>query len=170
MAGIALSGLASGVDTSTIVTQLMQLERQGQTRTQYRQANINQQATDLKALKTKLETLKSAATALRDVATWKEGQTVESSASTSVVATRTGGAPIGGYSVQVTQLAASAQKGYTWTESTSATTLTLDDTDSTTDPVDVSVNVRSGMSSAGRHLPKSSSAPCRPASAEGLAR
>jgi flagellar hook-associated protein 2 len=139
MAGIALSGLASGVDTSTIVTQLMQLERQGQTRTQYRQANINQQATDLKALKTKLETLKSAATALRDVATWKEGQTVESSASASVVATRTGGAPIGGYSVQVTQLAASAQNGYTWTESASAATLTLDDTDSTTDPVDVAI-------------------------------
>jgi flagellar capping protein FliD len=43
MAGIALSGLASGVDTSTIVSQLMQLERQGTTRTQYRQANINQQ-------------------------------------------------------------------------------------------------------------------------------
>jgi len=139
MAGIALSGLASGVDTSTIVTQLMQLERQGQTRTQYRQANINQQATDLKAIKTKLEALKSAATALRDVTTWKEGQTVESSSATSVAATRTGGAPIGGYSVSVTQLAASAQKGYTWTESASATMLTLDDNDSATDPVEVSI-------------------------------
>src|SRR3954454_3081782 len=117
MAGIALSGLASGVDTSTIVTQLMQLERQGQTRTQYRQANINQQATDLKALKTKLETLKSAATALRDVATWKEGQTVESSASTSVVATRTGGAPIGGRSVHAAAVARPGQEGYTGTGS-----------------------------------------------------
>ena len=139
MAGIALSGLASGVDTSTIVSQLMQLERQGTTRTQYRQANINQQATDLKAVKTKLEALKSAATALRDAATWKEGQTTSSSDSNAVGVTRTGGAPIGGYTVKVTQLASSAQKGYTWTESTSATTLTLDDTDATTDPVQVSI-------------------------------
>jgi flagellar hook-associated protein 2 len=101
MAGLALSGLASGVDTGTIVSQLMQLERQGQTRVKYRQANLNQQATDLKDIKSKLEALKSAATALRDVSTWKEGQTTESSAPTSVAVTRTGGAPIGGYSVQV---------------------------------------------------------------------
>jgi flagellar hook-associated protein 2 len=39
----------------------------------------------------------------------------------------------------VSQLASSAQKGYTWTESASATTLTLDDNDSTTDPVQVSI-------------------------------
>ena len=40
----------------------------------------------------------------------------------------------------------------------------------TTGAVDVAVSACSGMSSAGRHLPASSSAPCRPARAEGLAR
>jgi flagellar hook-associated protein 2 len=139
MAGIALSGLASGVDTATIVSQLMQLERQRQTRVTYRQKHVEAQATGLKDIKSRLDTLKTAATALRDVATWKEGQTVESSDPTRIAVTRTGGAPIGGASIRVTQLASSAQKTYGWTESTGESTLTLDDADSATDPVTVTI-------------------------------
>ncbi|HWT22466.1 MAG TPA: flagellar filament capping protein FliD [Solirubrobacteraceae bacterium] len=139
MASIALSGVASGIDTATIVSQLMQLERQGQTRVTYRQKHVEAQATGLKDIKSKLDALKSAATALRDVATWKENQTVESSDPARVAVTRTGGAPIGGTSIRVTQLASSAQKTYAWTESATASTLTLDDADPATDPVTVGI-------------------------------
>ena len=38
MADLGLSGLASGVDTSAIVEQLMAIERQGKTRLQLRQS------------------------------------------------------------------------------------------------------------------------------------
>jgi len=125
MAGVALTGLASGVDTSAIVEQLMAIEAKGKTRLQLRQNSLTAQQTTLKDLKTKLDTLKAAAADLRSAATWSETQTVESTDPRVAVA-RTGGAPIGGYSVKVTQLAASAQKTYGWSESASATQLTFD--------------------------------------------
>ena len=67
----------------------------------------------MKDIKTKLDALKSAAAGLRDASTWAEAQTrrVAPTPRASAVA-RTGGAPIGGYAVRVTQLAASAQKTY----------------------------------------------------------
>jgi flagellar hook-associated protein 2 len=123
MANLGLSGIASGVDTASIVEQLMSLERQGQTRLQMRKSSISAQQTTLRDLKTKLDAIKSAAAELRSATTWSETQTVESSDPARVAVARTGGAPIGGYTVKVTQLASSAQKTYTWTESGSATTL-----------------------------------------------
>ena len=57
MADLSLSGLASGLDTPAIISQLMAIERQGQTRMQYRQKNVQAQATGLKDVKTKLEAL-----------------------------------------------------------------------------------------------------------------
>jgi flagellar capping protein FliD len=125
VANLGLSGLASGVDTSAIVEQLMSLERRGKTRLQVRQGSIAAQQTTLRDLKTKLDALKTAAADLRASATWSEGQTVESSDAARVAVARTGGAPIGGYSVKVTQLAASAQKTYSWTEGPAATQLTI---------------------------------------------
>jgi flagellar hook-associated protein 2 len=126
VADLGLSGIASGVDTAAIVEQLMGLERQGQTRLQLRQGGLSAQQTTLRDLKTKLDALKAAAADLRASTTWSEGQTVESSDAARVAVARTGGAPIGGYSVKVTQLAASAQKTYSWTQSASATQLTID--------------------------------------------
>jgi flagellar hook-associated protein 2 len=125
MADLGLSGLASGVDTAAIVEQLMGLERRGKARLQLRQGFVGAQQTTLRDLKAKLDALKSAAADLRASGTWSEGQTVESSDPTRVAVARTGGAPIGGYSVKVTQLASSAQKTYSWTESTAATQLTI---------------------------------------------
>ena len=123
MAELGLSGIASGVDTAAIVEQLMTLERRGKTRLQLRQGAISSQQTTLRDLKTKLDALKTAATDLRSSTTWSETQTVESSDAARIAVARTGGAPIGGYSIQVTQLAASARKTYQWTESASASTL-----------------------------------------------
>ena len=104
----------------------MALERQGKTRLQMRQSSLGAQQTTLRDLKTKLDALKAAAADLRSATTWSEGQAVESSDAARVAVARTGGAPIGGYSVKVTQLAASAQKTYAWTESASASQLTID--------------------------------------------
>jgi flagellar hook-associated protein 2 len=139
VADLALSGLASGVDTSGIVEQLMTLEAQSQNRVKLRQKGVSSQQTFLRELKTKLTALKSAAQDLRSAATWGETQTVESTDAAKVAVARTGGAPIGGYSIQVTGLASSAQKSYTWTESASASQLTFDDGNAATAPVTIDV-------------------------------
>jgi flagellar hook-associated protein 2 len=139
MAGMQLSGLASGVDTATIVEQLMALEAQGKTRLQQRQTSLGAQQTTLKDLKSKLDALKSAAADLRSSTTWGETQTVESSDAARVAVARTGGAPIGGYSVKVTQLASSAQKTYGWTQNAAAGQLTFDDGAGGKDPITIDI-------------------------------
>jgi flagellar hook-associated protein 2 len=152
VAGLALSGLASGVDTGAIVDQLMALDQQGKTRLQMRQSAIGDQQTTLRDLKAKLDALKAAAADLRSTTTWSESQTVESSDAARVAVTRTGGAPIGGYSVKVTQLASSAQKTYGWTQSAAATQLTIGSTvldiaaDATIADVAATINGRGDLS------------------------
>lgn len=136
MPDLGLSGLASGVDTSAIVEQLMRLERQGQTRLSLRQTAIGAEQTALRDLKTKLDALKTAAADLRAPATWARTQTAESS-DARVVATLIGGAPIGGYSAKVARLASSAQKTYAWTPPAAATTLDVDGT-----AIDIAANAK----------------------------
>ena len=67
---LALSGLASGVDTASIVSQLMALDRQTTTRMTYRQAAVTAQRTGLTTVASKLAAARAEAarelTALRD--------------------------------------------------------------------------------------------------------
>jgi len=114
MAGLSLSGLASGVDTSSIVDQLMALERQSITRLQYRQSAVTGQQSALKEIASKLSALKTAAQELGAATTWKQTQTAESSDPTRVAVAMTGGAGIGGHSIQVDRLASSMQRGYSF--------------------------------------------------------
>ena len=121
MAGLSLSGLASGVDTASIVEQLMAIDRQGTTRIQMRQYAVTGQQTALKDIASKLATLKSTANALSADATWKQAQTASSSDPTRVGVAMTGGAGIGGHSIQVNRLASAAQRGYSFTGGTAGT-------------------------------------------------
>jgi flagellar hook-associated protein 2 len=115
VAGLALSGLASGVDTSSIVDQLMALERQRLTRIKYRQSAVGGQQSALKEIASKLAALKTAAENLSAEGTWKQSQTAESSDPTRVAVAMTGGAGIGGHTLQVDRLASSMQRGYSFT-------------------------------------------------------
>jgi flagellar hook-associated protein 2 len=114
MAGLSLSGLASGVDTASIVEQLMALDRQGTTRITYRQAAVTAQQTGLKDVASKLAALKNAAAALGSSDAWKQTQSATSSDPTRVGVAQTGGAGIGGHTLQVNRLASSAQRGYSF--------------------------------------------------------
>jgi len=122
---INLSGLASGLDTEAIVSQLMALEQNKVTAVQRRQIGVQQHKDDLAAIKTKLDAFKSAAAALSDTATWKPTQTTTSSDPTKIDVSLLGGAGIGGHSVQVHKLASSAQHGFTYVPSGTAGSLTL---------------------------------------------
>ena len=78
MAGIALSGLASGVDTSSIVAQLMAVERQKTTTLTNRQTKAQAEQDALKSVVSKLTALQTAADAFKKSGTaFATSQTVE---------------------------------------------------------------------------------------------
>jgi flagellar hook-associated protein 2 len=125
MAGLALSGLASGVDTSSIVDQLMALERQKVTRINNKQTSVTAHQTALKAVTDKLNALSTAAAALNDASTWKTAQTSTSSDTTKVAVAQLDGAGIGGHTVSVDRLASSAQHGFSYASAGAAGTFTI---------------------------------------------
>ena len=71
MAGITLTGMASGLDTETIISQLMALEQNKVTAVQRRQIGVSSTRTTSTTIKTKLDAFKTAAADLSDAATWK---------------------------------------------------------------------------------------------------
>ena len=123
MAGaLALSGLASGVDTSGIVQKLMQIEQQGRTRITTKQSQITARESGIKDVQAKLTALKTAASALSDASTWTSQQTIGSSDSARIGAVMLGAtAGAGGTTLNVTALASSAQHAYDYTPATGAT-------------------------------------------------
>ena len=115
MAGIALTGLASGLDTSTMISQIIAAESTGRTVLANQQTQANARITKLTAIQTKLSSLQTATNAMSSVSNWLPTQSVASSDSTIATATRTGGAGAGSFNVQVLSLASSSQKTFSFT-------------------------------------------------------
>jgi flagellar hook-associated protein 2 len=105
----SVGGLASGLDTNTIVDQLMSIERQPQVRIAQQKTIETARQQALRDINTRLVNLDSAIAGLRDVGTWGDVQSIDSSDATRVSAVRTGGAAAGGYSIGVTRLARAQQ-------------------------------------------------------------
>lgn len=121
-----ISGLGSGLDTNTLISQLLSIEARPQVRIQQKQAVEEVRQTALRDVQTRLTNLKTAVTGLRDVATWGDSQSVDSSDSTKVVATRTAGAAAGAFALTITDLARADQyKSATLTSIASGGTLTV---------------------------------------------
>ena len=89
---INFSGLASGVDTNSIVDQLMAIERQPETRLKTQQSQIQQKKTDLGSLQTTLQNLQFSVEDLKSPTLWIDTQSVDVNDPTKVAATRLGGA------------------------------------------------------------------------------
>lgn len=106
MAGLQLSGLASGFDWKSLVDQLMELERAPITRIETEQRTNTLRTTALSELGTKLTSLKTATAALKDVGVFS-GRKASSSGSWTA-ATAAGGAT-GTYKIAVSQLATAAR-------------------------------------------------------------
>src|SRR3954447_24610623 len=111
---VSLSGMASGLDTDSIISQLMAIEQNKVTAVQKRQVSVTQHKTDLNNIKTKLDAVKTAAADLSSVSLWKPVQTTASSDPTKIDVAVLAGAGIGGHSIQVNKLASSAQHGFTY--------------------------------------------------------
>jgi flagellar hook-associated protein 2 len=114
MAGIQLSGLVSGIDSQSIITQLMAIERVPRTKITLDQDATTKRQSLLQDLSTKVTTLKSANDDLKSVLSWLDTQTVETGDATKVTATRIGGAPPGGYDVAITQMASAERQTFSF--------------------------------------------------------
>lgn len=126
MPGIQITGLASGLDTATIISQLMAIERLPRTKIEYSQSQVEARRSGLSNIQSKLDALKRAVRDLSSVAVWQDTQSVESSDAGKVVAKRTGGAAPGGYELVVDQLAAAARRTYQF-DSSDPLTITIRD-------------------------------------------
>jgi flagellar hook-associated protein 2 len=129
MAGIQLSGLVSGLDTQTIITQLMTIERQPRTRIELDQSATQKRQSLLQDISAKVTTLKTAADALKSTATWIDTQTATSADESKVSIIRTGGAPPGGYDISISQLASAERQTYAFQTSASASQLAITNQD-----------------------------------------
>src|SRR4051794_17079745 len=111
---INFGGLASGLDTNTIVDQLMALERQPQNRLKLKQGQLDARKSTLTDVSTRLKNLKLAAQDLKSPTLWLDTQSVDVNDATKIAATRTGGAGTGGYQVTVTQMASASQHWFSY--------------------------------------------------------
>ena len=109
-----IGGLASGLDTNSIVDQLMAIERIPQNRLKLRQIEIDARKSALSDIATRLRNLKNAAADLKSPTLWLDTQSVDINDSTKIAATRTGPAATGSYQVQVTSMASSWQRWYSY--------------------------------------------------------
>jgi flagellar hook-associated protein 2 len=146
MAGIQLSGLASGLDTATIIDQLMSVERQPRTRLELRQSAEQARRDALNEVSTKLRSLKLAATDLRSTSVWADTQAVTSGDTSKVDVRRTAGAGPGGYEVQVSRLASSTQRTYAYAAPAGGTTLGFTIKDAQGNDVQTNIAIAAGAS------------------------
>jgi flagellar hook-associated protein 2 len=116
MAGIQFSGIASGLDTDSIITQLMSIEQQPRTRMAQQQLVVQTRQSALQSVDTSLSNLKLAAQDLRSAALWVPVESVSSSDSSVVAAQLTAGAAPGGYTVNVSSLASADSRTYAWND------------------------------------------------------
>lgn len=125
MSPISLSGLASGIDTDSIVTQLMAVEGQSKTRLQIADAKAEARDDGLKDLATKLGAVRDAANALKSSTLMTNIQRVTSSDSARISVLAAAGAAPGTRSLEVTALAVTAQHAFTYTASADPQTITV---------------------------------------------
>src|SRR3954470_23692923 len=127
-----ISGLASGIDTSTIIDQLMAIERQPQTRLKTQVSLSAARKTALSDIQTRLKNLQLAAEDLKSVTLWANKQTVDVNDPTKAAVTLTGPAGSGSYQLNVSQLARGSQRWYSYTSPTSDDTITFSNGHTTT--------------------------------------
>ncbi len=114
MAGLQVGGLASGMDTESIITQLMSIEQAPRNRAARQGVTIQARQDALRQIDTKLTNLKLAAGDLRSAALWSPKQTVTSGTEGVLTARQVTGAAPGGYTVSVSSLASADSRTYAW--------------------------------------------------------
>lgn len=109
MAGLSLSGLASGFDWKSLVEQLMEVEQVRVTRLEKEQATNTQRSSALSTLGTKLTALRTASDALKDVSAFSGRKVTSGTTDSSWTLSSTAGSTAGSYRVAVTKLATASR-------------------------------------------------------------
>jgi flagellar hook-associated protein 2 len=112
---ISLSGMASGLDTDSIVTQLMSVERLPRTRMALADTQAQSRQSTLRDLATKLGAVRDAAAALKTTTTWTDTQKLTSSDPARIAISAAGTAAPGAHRIEVGQLAVATQRAYDYT-------------------------------------------------------
>jgi flagellar hook-associated protein 2 len=133
-APLSFSGLASGLNTTAIIAALMGAEREPVTHLTTQETKLQGEQSALQSVQTSLQSLSFAVAEFTSGAVFENSQTVTSNEPTRVGAAATTGAAIGGYEVEVTKLANSAQRTFTFTSPATEDTLTVDGVEFTVKP------------------------------------
>jgi flagellar hook-associated protein 2 len=123
---ITVSGLASGLNTSSIVSQLMEVEREPLARLTKQEETLQAGQQQLQGIQSSLQQLALAASEFGTPSLYESSQTVSSSEPLRVSAATTTGAGVGGYEVEVKALANSAQRTFAFASPAAADTITID--------------------------------------------
>jgi len=125
---LQITGLASGLDTNSIISALIAIDQQPITALQNQSSGLTATNSALSSVQTALQQLSASAKALGSASLFTNTQAATSTNSTLVSATATTGtgAVIGSYQVGVTNLASSAQRTFSFTSPTAADTVTID--------------------------------------------
>jgi flagellar hook-associated protein 2 len=111
----ALGGLASGMDTTTIVQEMMQIEAEPEAKLKLQLAAEQARQSALQDIQTQLQTLQTDEQALSDPGLWAPTQSLSTSDSSKLTASLIGtGAAPGGYQIAVSALASAWQQSFTY--------------------------------------------------------
>lgn len=125
-APITFSGLASGLNTSAIISALIAVEKQPITHLTLRQETLAASQHQLQTLQSSLQQLAFSVSEFVLPSLFESSQTVTSSEPLRVSGVTTSGAGVGGYEVEVTQLANAAQRTFTFASPAAEDTITVD--------------------------------------------
>ncbi len=125
-APLQVTGLASGLDTAKIVTQMMDIQKRPVTLLQNQQKVLQARNAQLTSIQAVLKKVNGDALALLDPRIYRGTQKATSSDTTRVAAATSGGAGLGGYQVSVDRLANAAQRTFSFTAPTTDGTITID--------------------------------------------
>lgn len=104
MAGISSTGIGSGLDVQSIVSQLVALESKPLEKLQSRNTSLNSEISTWGGIKSQLSALQDASQKLMGLSSWNT-RALKSSNDDAVTGTATEGATVGSFAVNVTQLA-----------------------------------------------------------------
>lgn len=124
--GTSINGLASGIETGTIIKALVEAERVPITHLTKQQEKAQGQQEQLHSVQTLLQQLASSVEEFALPSLYESSQKVTSSDPTRVAVAASSGAGPGGYQVEVKQLANSAQRTFQYTSPEAETTVTID--------------------------------------------
>jgi flagellar hook-associated protein 2 len=122
---VTVSGLASGLNTSQIIAALLEAEKRPLISLSNQQTRIEGQRAQLQSIQSSLQQLSFAAQEL-GLAALSSSQAVTSSNPAQVGASASSGAAVGGHEVEVSQLANSSQRTFTFKSPAAADKVVID--------------------------------------------